>query len=105
MRHKAAIRALLEAAEDAAHEQLLHTARITLRKAWAKQRVADFFAAQKRVQEAWKRIFDALPDDLDEEELEAIPEPPEQAEADAIYAEIQGVLDHDRWPRHLYWIL
>jgi hypothetical protein len=105
MRHKATIRALLADAEDAAHEQLLHTARITLRKAWAKQRVADFFAAQKRVGEAWSRIFDALPDDLDEDELEAIPEPPEQAEADAIWAEIEAVREHDRWPRELYWIV
>lgn len=105
MSHKATIRALLEAAEDAAHEQLLCAARVTLRKAWAKRRVADFFAAQKRVEEAWSRIFDALPDDLDEEELEAIPDPPEQAEADAIWAEIAAVREHDKWPRHLHWSL
>jgi hypothetical protein len=63
MRHKATIRALLEVAEDAAHEQLLRAARVTLRQAWAKARIADLAAAQRRVEEAWSRIFDALPDD------------------------------------------
>ena len=57
--------------------------------------------AQRRVFEAWDR----LPDDLDEEELEAIPEPPKQGEVDAIWAELRAVRDHDRWPGHLRWSL
>jgi len=105
MSHEAIIRALMEAAQKVAGEERLRAARVALRQAWAKERVADLVAAQKRVEEAWTRIFDALPDDLDEEELEGIPEPPEQAEADAIWAEIEAVREHDRWPKHLYWIV
>ena len=47
------------------------------------------------------------PEDLDDDELEAmnIPDPPEQAELDAIHAEIDAVLEHDRWPKELYWSL
>jgi hypothetical protein len=48
------------------------------------------------------RISGAFPDDLDEEALEAIPEPPEQAELDAIFEQLHAVRDHDRWPRELY---
>lgn len=62
-------------------------------------------AAQDKVIQAWDRILDALPEDLDEEALEAIPEPPEQAEFDAIFEQIAAVRDHDRWPRHLHWSL
>ena len=38
-----------------------------------------------------------------EQELRQLPDPPEQAEADALWAEIEAVREHDRWPRHLYW--
>lgn len=54
------------------------------------------------MQEAWDRIFEALPDDLDDEEVDAIPPPPEQAELDAIFDEIEAVRDHDKWPRELH---
>jgi len=78
-------------------------ARQAVRAQWAEQITKDFFAAQERAGEAWKRIFATLPDDLDDEELEKLPGPPEQAEADALYAQIEAVRDHDRWPRELYW--
>jgi predicted O-linked N-acetylglucosamine transferase (SPINDLY family) len=99
------LQALLAAAQSAAAEQEQAAARIAARCAWAKQAVAAFMAAQERVQEAWERIFDALPDDIDEEALDQLPDPPEQAEADALWAEIEAVRDHDRWPRHLHWTL
>ena len=41
------------------------------------------------------------PDD-DDDEPEAIP-PPEQADVDAIHAELEEVRDHDRWPKQLHW--
>jgi hypothetical protein len=105
MSHEATIRALLDAAGHGPGEQAKAKARVAARVAWVKEIMAALKAAQKRVDDAWSRIFDALPNDLDEEELEAIPEPSEQAELDAIFAEIQAVRDHDRWPRHLHWTL
>jgi hypothetical protein len=64
-------------------------------------------AAQDRVGEAWDRIFDTLPHDLDDEELEAmnLPDPPEQAEVDALYEKIEAARERDVWPRELYWSL
>jgi len=105
MNNEETIRALLAAAGNVAGEQAEAEARIEARVAWVKQRIADLKAAQQRVFDAWDRIFDALPEDLDDEELEAIPEPPEQAELDAILAEIDAVREHDRWPRELHWSL
>jgi hypothetical protein len=105
MPRTATIRSLLAAAQGAAAEQEQAAARIAARRAWAKQAVADFMAAQERVQEAWERIFDALPDDIDDDLVDQLPDPPEQAEADALWAEIEAVREHDRWPRHLHWTL
>lgn len=79
--------------------------RRALRLVWAEATLAQWLAAHKRVQAAWDRIFDSLPEDLDEEELEAIPQPPEQAELDALHAQIRAAVDQDKWPRHLYWSL
>jgi hypothetical protein len=78
--------------------------RIAARVAWAEEISEKWLAMHRRVDAAWDRIFDALPDDIDDDELEAmhIPEPPEQAELDALHAEIWAVIDHDRWPKHLY---
>lgn len=107
MSNEETIRALLAAAGNVAGEEAQAEARIEARIAWAKQRIADLKAAQQRVFDAWDRILDALPDDLDDEALEAmdIRDPPEQAELDAIWAEIQAVREHDRWPKHLHWTL
>jgi len=99
------IKTLLASAGQVADDRANAEARVAARVAWVKQRIADLKAAQKRVDEAWTRIFDAQPEDLDDDALEAIPEPPEQAELDAIFAEIEAVRDHDRWPRHLHWTL
>jgi hypothetical protein len=103
MSHEDAIKSLLAAAGRAAGEEAGAEARVEARIAWAKQRVADLRAAQDRLTAAWDRILDELGDDRDEEEMERIPDPPEQAEFDAIYAEIQAVREHDRWPKHLHW--
>ena len=101
MTHKATIAALLAAAGQIAGEQEQQEARIAARVAWVKERFAALKAAQQRVFDAWDRILDALPDDLDDEELEAmdIPDPPEQAELDAIHAELDAVREKDMWPK------
>ena len=99
------IAALLAAAGQVAGDREQQDARIAARVAWVKERIAALKAAQQRVFDAWDRIFDALPDDIDDEELEAmdIPDPPEQAEVDIIHAELDAVRDHDKWPRKLHW--
>jgi hypothetical protein len=99
------IAALLAGASRAATEALRAGDRQAARLAWARQAVAALKAAEKRADEAWDRIFAALPDDLDDEELDKIPEPPEQAEADRLWEEIEAVIEKDRWPKHLYWSL
>jgi hypothetical protein len=105
MTHETTIHALLASARPALDEQARADERRAARVAWVHETMAALRAAQKRVDDAWTRIFDALPDDLDEEDLEAIPEPPEQAELDRILTEIKAVCDHDKWPRHLHWSL
>jgi hypothetical protein len=78
--------------------------RTAARVAWVRETVAALREAHQRLFAAWDRMFDSLPDDIDDEELEAmnLPDPPEQAEADAIHALIEDVLQHDQWPAHLY---
>lgn len=101
------IAALLAAAGEKAGEQARHESRLAARAAWVKERIATLQAAYKRLEAAWNRIFDELGDehgdDLDDEALEAIPDPPEQAELDSIHAELDAVRVHDKWPRHLHW--
>jgi hypothetical protein len=87
-----------QAADDSRHAALRRGARV----AWVAQMDAALEAAYKKADEAWDRIFAALPEDLDDEEVDAIPIPPEQAELDSILAELQAVCDHDRWPREPY---
>ena len=74
------------------------------RAAWVKTVMAAVRAAQKKADDAWMRIFAELPDDISEKELEAmdLPDPPEQAELDALHAQIRAVIDKDQWPRELY---
>lgn len=87
--------------EQAADEITRQAARI----AWVREIMAAWSEAQREADQAWARLLAPIPDDVPDEELEDLPEPPEQAKLDAIHAEIQAVADHDRWPRHLYWSL
>ncbi|MGZ8285512.1 MAG: hypothetical protein ACXW27_09885 [Allosphingosinicella sp.] len=51
----------------------------------------------------WADYADAHPEiDLVEPEGEGPPDPPEQAELEAVEAEIAAARDRDVWPRHLY---
>jgi hypothetical protein len=96
---------LLAAAARGAAEDERAAARIAARIAWVKEIMAKLRAAQQRADEAWLRAVGALPEDHSDEELEAIPEPPEQAELDAIRAQVDAVVEQDRWPKELYWSL
>ena len=75
------------------------------RGAWVRKVMAKLRAAQRKLDSAWDRTLAALPDDLSDEELEALhlPDPPEQAELDALRALIDAVVERDLWPRELYW--
>ncbi len=64
--------------------------------------MAQLRAAQKRADDAWLAAVGVLPDDHTDEELEAFPEPPEQGELDAIRAQVDAVIEEDKWPRELY---
>ena len=94
-------------------------ARKAARVARVKDTVAALRRAQRRADQAWERMLAALPDDpasvIPDKPAPmqigdpgsnftsgALPEPPEQAELDAIHAQIRAVIDHDRWPRELY---
>lgn len=97
------IEALLAGAATAPAWDDRTEARHAARAAWGREVVAALKAAQERVDAAWARRLESLPDDIDDETLDDLPPPPEEAELDAIHAEIAAVRDHDRWPRHLYW--
>lgn len=102
------IRKLLERrAQEAwgASEQAAELTRKAARVAWVRETMEALRAAQRNADQAWERLVAAFPDDVDDDELEDLPPPAEQAQVDAIHAEINAVIDHDRWPRHLYWSL
>jgi len=77
--------------------------RSKLRIEWARERFNEFFDLQDKAGEAYMRQIEAHPDgDWDDEDVPELPEPPEEAAAQAIYAEVKAALDEDRWPRHLH---
>lgn len=71
---------------------------------WCKAQSDKLHAAQEAADAAWDRLL-APYDGMDMDDIPNIPDPPEQAEVDQIWAEMQQVIDHDRWPRHLHWTL
>ena len=73
------------------------------RAEWGREIARARHAAQMRADAAWMHLMAALPEDATEEEVEAVPPPPEQAELDAIEAQIDDMMKRDKWPRHLYW--
>lgn len=93
------IRALLAGLETADPAEWR---RKSARIAWVKETMAALRAARQKITDAWDRIVAELPEDLSEEELEALPEPPEQAEHDALHAQIRAVIDRDEWPQELH---
>ena len=77
--------------------------RARLRLEWARERFEAFFEMQEKADEAYRRQIDAHPDiDWEDEDAPELPEPPEEAVAQAIYAEVMAALKEDRWPRHLH---
>lgn len=77
--------------------------RARLRFEWASERLDAFFALQDEAGEAYMRQIEAHPEiDWEDEDAPELPEPPEEAAAQAVYAEVMAALNEDRWPRHLH---
>lgn len=74
--------------------------RVKARCAYALDLVARCFEAERRCTEAWGELVKDIP----EEEIDdvEIPPPPEQAEVDALWAELDALTERDVWPRHLH---
>jgi hypothetical protein len=74
-----------------------------LRYEWVRERLDAFFELQEKAGEAYERQMDDYPDvDWEDEDAPELPDPPEQAAAQAVYAEVMAAINEDRWPRHLH---
>jgi hypothetical protein len=89
--------------EEAQAEAALKCERTRLRHDWFSERMEAFLEMQDRAGEAYLQYMDAHPEiDWDGEDEPEVPEPPEEALAQAIYAEVMAAVYEDRWPRHLH---
>jgi hypothetical protein len=85
------IKALLATARQPAERR-------AARAVWVRKTAKAWREAHREMDE---RCDEAV-EHLDEEAFERFCDA-EQAKVDAIYAQLRAVIDHDRWPRHLYW--
>lgn len=90
--------------EELDAERKLGEARQEARRKWGRARVRAWRRASEQAEAAWNRLLAAY-DGWDADDIPDLPAPPEQAEADAIYAELNEAVEYDRWPAHLYWSL
>ena len=68
---------------------------------WLHRTAGAWHDARMRCDAVWRELVRDIPDELiDEVE---IAEPPEQAEVDALWAQLNDVIQKDKWPKHLYW--
>ncbi|MEA3010191.1 MAG: hypothetical protein QOJ91_1883 [Sphingomonadales bacterium] len=95
---------LPEAAAAAAAERA--EARTKARLQWLRGRFERMTELWISLGAYWAAFEEAHPDiDLvepDDRDLPLLADPPEQAELEAVEAEIAAARDHDSWPRHLY---
>ena len=95
---------LPEAAASAAAERA--EARTRARLEWLRGRFVRMTELWISLGAYWAAFEEAHPDiDLvepDDRDLPLLGDPPEQAELEAVEAEIAAARDHDSWPRHLY---
>jgi hypothetical protein len=71
---------------------------------WVRATAAEWMDAQRRCTAAWGRIIAELPNALSDAELDALdlPDPPEEAEVNALWAELNAVIQKDLWPKEFY---
>ena len=74
--------------------------RTVARATWARQVMAELARVQQLLDQAWDRHLAEHPEDDDDDDDFS---PPEQAQLEALLAQINAAIDHDRWPRHLDW--
>lgn len=81
-------------------------ARTKARLEWLRGRLVRMSELWASLGAYWAGFAEAHPDiDLiepDDRDLPLLVDPPEQAELEAVEAEIAAARDHDAWPRHLY---
>lgn len=88
---------------EAEAQAALKCERTRLRHDWFKERMDAFLTLQDQAGEAYLRYMDDHPEvDWDSEDAPEVPEPPEEAAAQAIYAEVMAAVQEARWPRHLH---
>jgi hypothetical protein len=88
------LRALLAADEPA-------DPRKAARHRWLHETADKWQDATRRCDHAWGELVEDISESgIDEVELAP---PPEQAEVDALWAQLNDVVQKDRWPRDLYW--
>ncbi|HEX8573601.1 MAG TPA: hypothetical protein VF759_12715 [Allosphingosinicella sp.] len=88
---------------EAEAEAARKAGRARIRIEWASERLDDFFEMQERAGEAYMKQIEEHPDvDWESEDAPKLPDPPEEAVAQAIYAEVMAAIEEDRWPRHLH---
>ncbi len=102
MTHRATIRRLQKLAAPNLPEDPGQAARHAARTFWVHDIIAALKAAQKRADDAWMALIAGLPEDAEDGAEEALPDPPEQAVVDALWEQVNAVVEHDRWPRELY---
>jgi hypothetical protein len=90
-----------EAAKAAAERAEAQT---RARLAWLRGRFERMTELWDFLGEFWNEFYDSHPEIDDEDPDPALlpPDPPEQAELEAVEAEIAAARDRDVWPRHLY---
>jgi hypothetical protein len=70
---------------------------------WVHETTLAWQEAMRRCDAAWCELVKDIPEDeIDDVE---VPEPPEQAEVDALWGQLNAVIQKDQWPRELYWSL
>ena len=67
---------------------------------WLHRTAAAWGDATRRCHDAWCELVSDIPEELIDE-VEIAP-PPEEAEVAALWAQLNDVVQQDRWPPHLY---
>jgi hypothetical protein len=89
---------------EAVTEARLAEARMKARLAWIESLFERMGRLHDSLSEYWGDFFDSHPeiDDEDPDPGDLPPDPPEQAELEALEQALEDVRERDLWPRHLY---
>ena len=82
---------------DDIEERKADLRRWVARVSWGLAHMEKLDRAQAAADAAWDR--------LEAEDPDGENAPPEQAEVDRLLEDVDALIDHGRWPRHLHWSL